>query len=119
MTNQVDILSLPSDNNLTPKKITELISQKISFEITDIKDMSFTIKKLERAIKEQGMRSRVYTEYRSAAVTTAAVPLVVTQAIGITTALGIGLHNLITINPDYEIGKNKVMGRLTIMYKKD
>lgn len=37
---------------------------------------------------------------------------------GIGSALAIGVHNLATFNPDYEIGKNKVAGTVTVLYKK-
>jgi len=34
------------------------------------------------------------------------------------TALGVGVHNIVTYNPDYEIAKNKLKGVVTVTYKK-
>ena len=38
--------------------------------------------------------------------------------VGLGAAVGIGLHNLVTFNPDYEIGKNKLAGTVTVKYMK-
>ena len=63
------------------------------------------------AIKHQQKKltCRVYTEYRSTAVA---------ALLGAVSAAAIGVHNLATWNPDYEIGKNYVKRTLSVRYKK-
>jgi len=36
----------------------------------------------------------------------------------VASAVAIGVHNLSTWNPDYEIGKNYIKRRLSVKYKK-
>jgi hypothetical protein len=69
-----------------------------------------------RHSRKKGHDLQIYTEYRAAAV--AGSLWTPTVILGIAAAVGMAAHNLATINPDYEIGKNKVAGTVTATYKK-
>lgn len=118
MADRLDIPSFASDE-LSPEALRGLIAGKKSFQISTVKDMSLVVAKVESEIEKQDLRCRVYTEYRTAAVAGIAVPTGITQVAGVATAIGIGIHNLVTFNPDYEIGKNPVASTITVQYKKD
>ncbi|UVO19122.1 hypothetical protein [Stutzerimonas stutzeri] len=118
MANEIDILKFTSDE-LTAEKLSELVKQRRSFQVVAVKDISYVVNKVEGEIEKQNLRCRVYTEYRTAAIAGVAVPTGITQLAGIATAIGVGLHNLATINPDYEIAKNKFAGAVTVMYQKE
>ncbi len=108
--------SVYSIDTITDAKINELISSHTSFVLENIArlNMSEAVESIERKIENRGMKCRVYTKGRSAALAgELAVPLV-----GWAAAAAIGLHNLATWDPDYEIGKNLLTGTLTIEYKK-
>jgi len=117
MSEAIDILSFTVDQ-LSTEKLGELIRQRQSFEVKAVINITTVVNKLEGAIETQGLRCRVYTEYRSAAIAGVAVPTGITQVTGLATALGVGVHNLVTFNPDYEIAKNKLNGTITVKYKK-
>ena len=118
MAKDIDILKFSSDE-LSTEKLRELVAQKRSFQVAAVKDISYVVNKLEGEIEKQNLRCRVYTEYRTAAIAGVVVPTGVTQLAGIATAIGVGLHNLATINPDYEIAKNQVMSTVTATYQKE
>ena len=99
---------------ISVEKIDELISKKISFQISDLSDISKIVKVLENCIAQHHMRCRVYTEYRAFALI--GDPLI--YGISVVAGVGIALHNMVTFNPDYEIGKNKFKRRVTVTYKK-
>ncbi|EOX1298573.1 hypothetical protein ACPDLO_003624 [Vibrio cholerae] len=115
---EVDIKKFTSDE-LTKEKLQELIKSKKSFQVVAVRDISFVVNKLEGEIEKLGLSCRVYTEYRSAAMGAMAIPTGITQVTGLFTAIGVGIHNLATFNPDYEIAKNQFNGTVTAMYKKD
>lgn len=102
--------------NVTENTIEGHIVRRETFEITGIKDMSYTVKKIEKIIENYGLKVRVYRANRSAAIAGAAIPTGVTQAVGVWSAIGIGLHNLATYNPDFEIVKSR--NSLKVVYKK-
>ncbi len=118
MSKDIDIAKYISDD-ITTETLAELIAQKASFQIVAVKNISSVVNKLEGIIEQKGLRCRVYTEYRSASLASMAIPTGVTQLAGFASAIGIAAHNLATLNPDYEIGKNKPAGRVTVIYKKD
>jgi hypothetical protein len=118
MTNEIDILNFAAEE-LASTKLSELIAQRKSFQISAVKDVSFVVNKVEGEIERQNLRCRVYTEYRSAAIAGVAVPTGITQVTGLASAIGIGVHNLATFNPDYEIGKNSLAGTVTVKYQRD
>ncbi|APM55575.1 hypothetical protein BB790_24825 [Klebsiella pneumoniae] len=66
--------------------------------------------------QQKKLTCRVYTEYRSTAV--AGSLWSPTALLGAVSAAAIGVHNLATWNPDYEIGKNYVKRTLSVRYKK-
>ena len=108
--------SVYSINTITDTKINELISSRTSFVLEDIArlNMSEAVESIERKIENKGMKCRVYTKGRAAALAgELAVPLV-----GWAAAAAMGIHNLATWDPDYEIAKNMITGTLTIEYKK-
>lgn len=118
MSKDIDIAKFTSDE-MTSEKLAELISEKASFQIVAVKSISSVVNTVEGAIEKKGLRCRVYTEYRSASMAGMVIPTGFTQVVGLYSALGIGIHNLATFNPDYEIGKNKPAGTVTVIYKKD
>lgn len=118
MTKEIDVLKFTSDE-ITLEKLRDLISRKNSFKVVAVKDISYVVNKIEGQIEKQGLRCRVYTEYRTAAIAGLAVPTGITQLTGMVTAIGVGIHNLATINPDYEIAKNKFNGTITVIHKKE
>lgn len=105
-------------NDLSADKLDELIVQGKSFKVIHIKDMASVVKQLEKAIEDKNLTCRIYTEYRSTTLASALIPTGITQAIGLSSAIGIGIHNLATYNPHYEIGKNKLNNTLTIIRKR-
>ena len=114
-----DLLVLESDELREEGKLSRLIRTHDSFQVVDIKSMSAVVKTIEKEIEKQGMKVRVYSEYRAAAIAGGLIPTGITQAIAIGTAATTAVHNLATFNPDYEIAKNKPMSRVTVTYKKD
>ena len=118
MANKIDIQKFTSEE-LDTQKLSDLIKEKKSFQVVAVKDISFVVNKIEGGIEKQDLRCRVYTEYRSAAFLGMAVPTGITQLAGTAAAVSIGIHNLATINPDYEIAKNEINGTVTVLYKKE
>jgi len=114
----VDIPCFTSDE-LDTETLSELISKKSSFKLVTVKDISFSVYKIESAIEKQNLKCRVYTENRSAAMAGMIIPTGVTQVVGAFSALGIAAHNLVTLNPDYEIAKNQLDDIITVKYKKE
>lgn len=112
----IDITLYPAAE-ITPEQITELIQQGASFKLTDIKEMRTVVRQVEQLIEVQGLSCRVYTEYRAAAMAGSLIPTGITQAIGLYSAIGIGIHNLFTYNPDYEIAKNELSKTITVIKK--
>lgn len=97
--------------------IKNIINDKQSFVLEGISRtmMPEVISKVEEIIENSNFKCRVYTKGRSIGL--AAIPSPAMFA-GLATGIGIGIHNLATYNPDYEIAKNYIMGTLTIEYKK-
>ena len=100
--------------------MAKLISADRSFEITGLEAegaMTKMVGVVEMAIERQHKTCRVYTAGRSAAVAAAAIPSGVTQVTGVAAAIGIGLHNFATYNPDYEIAKHWLDKKLSVNKK--
>ena len=105
---------------ITNELLSELISADRSFEITGLEaegSMTEMVEAVETAIERQHKTCRVYTAGRSAAVAAAAIPTGVTQVTGVAAAIGIGLHNFATYNPDYEIAKHLLDKKLSVNKK--
>ncbi|MDV7341823.1 hypothetical protein RYZ26_19665 [Terasakiella sp. A23] len=93
--------------------IVEAIKEHQSFEIGACqKRMSEAILFVERTIGAEGMTSRVYTKGRAAAI-------LLPHIVSVATATAIAAHNLITLNPDYEVLKRPINGVLRLIYVKD
>ena len=109
-----------SIDRVPDEKIKSIISEKQSFVIEGISRtmMPEAVHNLEKIIEGLGFKCRVYTKGRLASVGMAAIPINPTVFAGWAAGIGIGIHNLVTYNPDYEIAKNYVMGTLTVNYKK-
>ncbi|WP_370611527.1 hypothetical protein [Klebsiella aerogenes] len=112
-------LSLSQMSELV-EKIEVAIKKHEDFDIINIKDsletFNNTVRSCEALIEKNDLSCRVYTEYRSASVTSSFWGP--TFLIGVASSLAIGAHNVATWNPDYEIGKNYLTRSLSIRWKK-
>lgn len=103
-------------DTLDTATLNKLIQNKINFSIKTenfIDDVAY----IEELIERNGFTCRVYTENRSVGMG-AGVFRGVGALIGIATAVGIGIHNFLTYNPDFEIGKDFINSRINVTYKK-
>ena len=64
------------------------------------------------------MRCRIYSGYRRAVLAGALIPTGVTQLAALAAGLGILAHNLVTINPDYEICKEVLGDGIEVTYRR-
>lgn len=103
-----------SSAELSSEKLKYLISHKESFQVVGVADISKVVESVEGCVETLGMKCRVYTEFRTAAL----AGEVLVGGIGLIAAAGIALHNLATYDPDYEIGKNMVTGHVTVTYRR-
>jgi hypothetical protein len=103
--------------NMDDEWVNDLLDARSSFVQTGV-DKSQAVRVLEALIERKGMSCRIYTENRSAAMGAALIPTGFTQLTAIVTAIGVGVHNVATYNPDYEIGKHPIENKLTVNYKK-
>lgn len=111
----VDITRFTAEE-LTTETIDGLIDKKASFQVVAVADLSTVVSKLEGRIEKAGLRCRIYTEYRATAL--AGSLFSPTAPLGWIAGIGMAAHNLATLNPDYEIGKNKLNSTVTVTYKK-
>jgi hypothetical protein len=109
-----------SINVVSDEKISSLINERQSFVLEDIARLNIVeaVRAVERVIESKGLTCRVYLKGRSATVAAAASSMTPVALGGWASAIGIGLHNLATWDPDYEIAKNPATGTLTVTYKK-
>lgn len=98
-------------------EINKCLDLKESFDVSGV-DKAQAVRVLEALIESKGMTCRVYTENRAAVMSAALIPTGITQLTGLATAVGVGVHNLLTLNPDYEIGKHPLENKVTVTYKK-
>ena len=126
---RMDILKFTSDE-LTDEKLKELIVKKESFCVVAVKNMSYTVNKIEGAIEKQSLRCRVYMENRSAliggALAASLVPnpiwpatFIASLAGAASATVGTVVHNIATYDTDYEIGKNPIKSKITVTFKKE
>ena len=102
--------------SISDEKLKELLKTHQSFVLEDIDrlNMADAVKTVEKLIESLGMKCRIYTKGRVAGLAAElAVPVV-----GWAAAAAIGVHNLATWDPDYEVAKNLITGTLTIQYKR-
>lgn len=105
-------------DDLATDKLASLIRARKSFEVVGLSGrMSATVMKLENTIEINGLRCRIYTKGRIAAVG-ASVFGGITGLAGIASAVTMAAHNLATYSPDYEIVKHLADNTLTVLYKK-
>lgn len=95
-------------------KLSKLIQNKDTFIVFNLGGQLLEATALiEKAIESAGLSCRIYTRNRSVA----AGALAWTGA-GLVSLAGIAVHNLATINPDYEIGRDIVNNKLYVEFKK-
>lgn len=113
-------ISVYSIKEVSDDKIKQMIRTNKSFVLNDIDRTSFSdaVSTIENLIESQGLKCRVYTKGRAAAMGAAAIPVSPTIIGGWAAGLFIAAHNIATWNPDYEVAKNIATGSLTITYKK-
>lgn len=107
-------------DEVTNDQLLSMIKAHESFEIKGINRLDFyrAVEKVEGLIEGEGLSCRVYTTYRSTGMLAAAIANPLTAVAGLASVVGIAAHNVVTWNPDYEIGKNLTLGRLEVTYKK-
>lgn len=112
----VNVYSLDEISN---EAISIKVKNKESFTIEKIDNSKFsdTVKVLEKIIEDKGLKCRIYTIGRIAAVGAVAVSGWATVA-GIASGLAIGAHNIATWSPDYEIAKSPLTQTVYVQYKK-
>lgn len=111
----IDIQKFTADE-LTLEKLDSLIMNHESFMVVTVANIGAVVGKIEGRIEKQSLKCRIYSEYRSATMAATFTPP--TLFVGLGAAVCIGLHNLVTFNPDYEIGKNKLSSTVTVKYLK-
>lgn len=74
-----------------------------------------TIKDIERIIESKKMRCRIFTEGRAVAATAG----ILAGGSGTLGIIGIGIHRMATMNPDYEISRDIINNKITVEYKKN
>lgn len=95
--------------------LDNLIKERKSFEVVGVKSMSYAVGQVEHAIESNGLKCRVYTAKRAASL---ALLNPITFSLGVASAIGIGIHNAATYNPDYEIKKHPIDNRLEVVCKR-
>lgn len=111
----IDIQKFTTDE-LTLEKLDTLVMRRESFQVVEAANIGATVEKIEGRIEQGGLRCRIFTEYRS--TTLLGSFLAPTAPLAWMAGIGMAAHNLATINPDYEIGKNKLAGTVTVKYMK-
>ena len=98
-------------------KASKLIEEYQSFDVIELNDnMKEAVFILEGLIEKRKMTCRVYTAGRRAAVVGSFFGGI-TGIVGLASTVAIAAHNLATLNPDYEIAKNKITSTLTVTAK--
>ena len=97
-------------------KIEQQIESKASFFVNVERGKQQTaVLVVEQAIEAAGLKCRVRTANRGWAIAAAAV---FTLGVGATAAAAVGVHDLATINPDYEIIKEMFGSDIQVEYMK-
>lgn len=96
-------------------RLEYMIKNKQSFVLRGLTDrMGEAIAKVEETIEKQQLTCRVYSRNRAAIVAATAWVPVLSWA----NAAALVVHNLVTMDPDYEIGKDLIDKRLHVTYKR-
>ena len=96
-------------------KVVTLIAEKSSFAVVNIPSgkQSLAVEMVERAIESTGMKCRVRTANRGLAVGALSV---LTLGAAAAAAAAVGVHNLATKDPDYEIVKEMFGADIQVEY---
>jgi len=100
-----------------PGKIARCVESRASFCIANVSGgkQSMVVGVVEDAIEKAGLKCRVRTENRGWLAAAATVASLGTAAVA---AAAIGVHNLATKDPDYEVVKELVGSDVTVNYMK-
>ncbi|WP_271410523.1 hypothetical protein [Pseudomonas sp. Q1-7] len=113
---EVNVYTLEEISN---SQLLDKIKKRESFVIQRVDPMRFSsaIDLIEKTIDGQGLKFRTYTIGR---VATAGATIFggVTGALGLLSGIAIAAHNIVTWNPDYEIGKSIFNASIYVTYKK-
>jgi hypothetical protein len=102
-------------DEINSEKCKQLLRERSSFEVVGLSGkMGSAVTSMEKAIESQGYKCRIYTKGRVAALGAAAIPVSPTVIGGWIAGIGIGIHNLATFNPDYEIAKHQIDNKLSV-----
>jgi imidazoleglycerol phosphate synthase glutamine amidotransferase subunit HisH len=94
--------------------IDSLLKARESFIVIGLGgELLEAVKFVEKEIERHGLKCRVYTRNRSIA----AAGALVAGGVGVASFAAIAVHNLVTFNPDYEIGKDLIDNRLYVTYQ--
>lgn len=107
-------ISAYSIKSISDDRIRTMLRNDESFVLENIHDMGGVVETIEKMIESMDKSCRVYTKGRTAAL----AGEIAIGGVGLIAAAAIGIHNLATWNPDYELAKNLITGTLTVTYKK-
>ncbi|KMK52526.1 hypothetical protein RO21_00465 [[Actinobacillus] muris] len=93
-----------------------LIDKRENFEIVGVpkSDMYAVCEILEKYIESQHLKCRIYTQKRIVS----SIAGFVNPVVGVAALAGIGIHNVMTWNPDFEISRDLANNRIAVEYKK-
>ncbi len=115
--NILTLISYARDRETLEKRIGELVRNRQTFEIVDVKagKQGTVVDLVESLIEAQGMTCRVRTHGRGIAAAALAIP-----SLGLSLVAGgaIAAHNLATRNPDYEVVKEMFGSDVRVVYQK-
>jgi hypothetical protein len=96
-------------------RVATLIAEKSSFAVVNVPSgkQSLAVEMVERAIESIGMKCRVRTANRGWAIGALSVLTLGTAAVA---AAAVGVHNLATKDPDYEIVKEMFGSDIQVNY---
>lgn len=111
---KLQIVEFKDWESLNPT-ISDLVSQKISFAIINVPKgkQSMATEIVEQTIESAGMKCRIRTANRGWAV---GALTMLTLGGAAAAAAAVGVHNLATINPDYEVIKEMFGSDIQVEY---
>lgn len=100
---------------LLDSRVATLIAEKSSFAVVNVPSgkQSLAVEMVERAIESIGMKCRVRTANRGWAIGALSVLTLGTATVA---AAAVGVHNLATKDPDYEIVKEMFGSDISVNY---
>lgn len=118
MKEKLTLISYDLKREMLQERIEELIRGHESFEIVDVKSckQGTVVDIVKRTIEANGLKCRIRTSGRGFVAAALAIPTLG----GSLAAFGaIGIHNLATRNPDYEVIKKLIGSDVRVVYFKD